>query len=381
MSFIWPDNPTDFPILIVLFGLGLGMMPANTGWAAGIGPSSAYLPKISSYLQLRYTDPDAGKDRFALRRFKAMLDGGPADKLHYHFQFIYKANNGSATDDRLFLQDAYLIYPWRSDLALKAGQFMPPFGLERFQPDWNLDFVDRTDVTNRLVINGNLGHSFARDRGLEGDWGHDGWKLSAGIFQGAGANNPSHGNGPLGVARLSYFHEGSRQNRQWSWRAGLAGATRRDADQDFSTQLPGLSKDLTSHFAGRDTRLNSFAQVKWGRLRTQGEYFRVWFEPASGDEIVATGAYGQVAYLPAKRIILALRYEWFNPDVHEPAAPSLGQWTTAVTYDLPRMPLRLATDCSWADGETGPSFVWRIQVQYFLAKGLRWPQSRNSTTK
>jgi hypothetical protein len=286
-----------------------------------------------------------------------MLDGGPTDKLHYHLQFIYKVNNDSSTDDRIFLQEAYIVYPF--GLSLKAGQFIPPFGWERFQPDWDLDFVGRTDVTNRLVVDGNLGDSFSRDRGLEFDWNHSGWELSAGIFQGSGANNPPRGNGPLGVARLSYGSEGSRQAGQWSWRAGLAGAARRDADQDFSGQLPGLSKSLTSHFEGEDMRLNTFAQVSWGPLRVQGEYFRVWLEPTSGNEIAATGAYAQVAYLPIKGIILGLCYEWFNPDVHEPSAPSLSQWTTAVTYDLPWLPLRLATDYSWAEGGTGPSSVWR----------------------
>jgi hypothetical protein len=355
-----------FPVSIVMFCLVLWL--AETGCAGGIDPPSAYLPILSSYLQVRYTDPGTGA---AIRRFKAMLDGGPADRLHYHFQFIYKANNGSATDDRLFLQDAYLIYPAGFGLSLKAGQFIPPFGLERFQPDWNLDFVERTDVTNRLVINGNLGDSFTRDRGLECDWDHSGWQLSAGLFHGAGANEASRGNGPLGVARLSYGSEGVQEGRQWLWRGGLAGSVRHVADLDFSAQLPGLSKKLTSLFQGQDSRLNAFAQINWGPLSAQGEYFRVWLEPASGSEIAATGAYGQVAYQPIKGVILGLRQEWFNPDVHEPTASTTGRVTVAATYDLPWLPLRLATDYSWADRGTEPAPVWRIQVQYFPVKGFK----------
>ncbi len=357
--------------LVSFLTFGMVLVAAEIVWAGGMGQPSSYLPKLTSYLQVRYTDPNAGEDRLALRRFKAWIDGGPADKLHYHIQFIFKANNGSVTDDSVFLEDAYIVYPLGSSLFLKAGQFIPPFGLERFQPDWSLDFVDRTDVTSRLVVNGDLGDSFARDRGLECDWEHSDWKLAAGIFHGAGANNAPHGNGPLGVARLSYGREGPQGEHQWLWRAGFAGSARRDADQDFSAQLPGLSKSLTSHFEGQDMRLNAFAQASWGPLSAQGEYFRVWLEPTAGNEIAATGVYGQVAYLPIKSVTLGLRYEWFDSDVHDPAISSSSQWTVAATYDLPWLPLRLATDYSWSNGGTGPSCIWRIQVQYFLIKGFR----------
>ena len=114
--------------------------------------------------------------------------------------------------------------------------------------------------------------------------------------------------------------------------------------------------------------MNTFAQVSWGPLRAQAEYFRAWFEPASGSEIAATGAYGQVAYLPIEMVILGLRYEWFNPDVHEPNAPSLGQWTTAVTYDLPWLPLRLATDYGWPvkEQDRPPCGAFRFSILYTL---------------
>ena len=54
-----------------------------------------------------------------------MLDGGPTDKLHYHFQFIYKTNNGSVTDDHIFMQDAYVVYPLSAFLLKQASLFHP----------------------------------------------------------------------------------------------------------------------------------------------------------------------------------------------------------------------------------------------------------------
>ncbi len=358
-------------ISTVLSMFYVGMIATLSGPVCVAGTASAYFPRLSSYFQLRYTDPETGEDRLALRRFKAMLDGGPLDKLHYHLQFIYKTNNGSATDDRIFLEDAYLVIPLRPGLSLKAGQFIPPFGLERFQPDWNLDFVGRTNVTKRLAVNSNLGDSFGRDRGLEGDWDHAGWNFSGGIFQGAGANDPSRGNGPLGVTRLSYGRERVRDKRPWSWRAGLAGSARRITDLNLSGQLPGLSKDLTSHFQGRGARMDAFVQGNWGPFRAQAEYIRVWLNPKSGSEIVARGGYGQLAYLPIDHVILGIRHEWLNPDVRVPDAPPLDRSTAAVTYDFSRLPLRIVTDYSWDQGGEKSGAGWRLQLQYFLLRGFK----------
>ena len=357
-------------VLGIVFYILAALFPAVPAQATDSTRSaSPYLPEISSYIQFRYTDPNKDDDRWAIRRFKTMLDGGPKEGLHYHLQCIYKTNN-SATDDQVFLQDAYLIYPVAGVFSFKAGQFIPLFGLERFQPDWNLDFVDRTDVTSRLVVDGNLGDSFARDQGLETDWSHEGWDLSAGLFHGSGANNGFHKNGPLGVGRISYGRSGSLDDRDWSFKTGLGQSIRHDNDLNLSGELPGLNKKITGHFTGGDQRFNGFAQANWGPLRAQGEYFHVRLSSSgTADDITAVGAYGQVAYLPVHQVILSLRREWFNPDTHGDF-PSTRLWTAGVTYDFKQLPLRLATDCTWPDsGTPGSPYVWRLQVQYlFLNK-------------
>ena len=354
---------------LLLLALAAAAAPVLAGDAV---TGSPYLPVLSSYIQFRYTDPSKGDDTWAIRRFKAMLDGGPEEGLHYHVQFIYKTNLQSSTDDQIYLQDAYVAVPATRGLAFKVGQFVPPFGLERFEPDWALDLVDRTDLTNRMVVNGNLGKSFARDRGVEGDFSRGGWAFSAGLFQGEGANMDGRGNGPLGVARLSYGRKASSGGAPWFWRTGLAASDRHDADMNLSAELTGLSKKLTSRFAGRDSRLNAFAEAGWGKVRGQAEYFRAWLSPDKGGEIAAHGAYGQVAYLPVRQLILALRYEWFTPDLHSERAPSLRQWDSSVTYDFRRVPLRLVADYLSPRGRSEAyTHTWRFQIQYVLLKGLR----------
>lgn len=357
--------------------IGLGfffalILTATATLADAPSPPSPYLPVLSSYIQFRYTDPSEGLDRWAIRRFKAMLDGGPEDGIHYHVQFIYKTNLQSSTDDQVYLQDAYVVIPAGKSLGFKLGQFVPPFGLERFEPDWDLDLIDRTDLTNRMVVNGNLGKSFARDRGVEVDWSPGRLALSAGLFQGEGANMNPKGNGPLGVVRASYGAKGKSGGESWFWRTGLAASDRHDHDLDLSSELTDLSKKLTGHFAGRDSRLNAFAETGWGKVRGQAEYFRAWLSPEGGGEIAAHGAYGQVAYLPVERLILALRYEWFTPDLHEAKASSLRQWDSSVTYDFRRVPLRLVADyLSPRGGSEAYTHTWRFQLQYVLLKGLR----------
>ncbi len=356
------------------------LRPAWRGWAVmlfwlplaaladGAPAPSPYLPVLSSYVQIRYTDPSQGDDTWAIRRLKLMLDGGPSEGIHYHLQFIYKTNLQSSTDGQVYLQDAYVVIPAAKALVFKLGQFVPPFGPERFEPDWKLDLVDRTDVTNRMVVNGNLGKSFARDRGVEGDWTKGGFSLSVGFFQGEGANMNPMGNGPLGVARLSYGGKGGADGSAWHWRAGLAASDRHDSDLNLSAEFPGVSPKLTSHFAGRDSRFNVFAEASFGKVRGQVEVFRTWLSPSRGSEISAHGAYGQVAYLPVRQIILALRYEAFTPDVHEPDVASQDLWTAGVTVDVPKTSLRLACDYSH------PTTTWprthgdvvRVQLQWIF---------------
>lgn len=349
-------------------GITLGLVFVTTAaFADGAAEPSPFLPVLSSYIQVRYTDPSEGDDTWAIRRLKLMLDGGPSDGLHYHLQFIYKTNLRSSTDDQVYLQDAYLIAPMKA-VTFKVGQFVPPFGLERFQPDWALDLADRTDVTNRMVVDGNLGKDFARDRGVEADWSPGGLALSAGLFQGEGANMNPKGNGPLGVARVSYGHKGTAGRNAWHWRAGLAASDRHDSDMDFSAQFPGIDPKLTSHFKGRDSRLNAFAEAGTGKVRGQVEVFRTWLSPTEGAEIAARGAYAQAAYLPIPSVILALRYEWFTPDVHEAAVPSQDLWTAGLTVDVPKTSLRLACDYSH------PTTTWpkthgdvvRVQLQWIF---------------
>ncbi len=352
---------------LAVFAIGFGM-PAS-GWAQEHRPLSSWLPRLSSYAQIRYTEHDPGRDAWGLRRSKLIFDGGHSGKARYHVQVIYKHNNGSRTDDTLYVQDAYFAFH-AGKVGWTIGQFKPPFGLERFEPDARLYFVDRTEATNRLIVNGKLGQSFARDRGVQMDVGWKAWRLSAGVFAGGGANQNQKSNGPLGVVRLQWKRRGAWRGHRWFVRVGGAGSTRHADDLDLSHALKGVPKLWVKHFAGDDRRMNLFAEGKLGRFIGQAEVFRAWLNPDSGVSWKAQGAYGQLVVLPAKGVSLALRNAWMTPDADTPV-PAVHNWTVAAAYDFRNIPLRLITDYAWYVGDSSSmSHVWRFQIQYVFAKGM-----------
>ena len=212
----------------------------------------------------------------------------------------------------------------------------------------------------------------ARDRGVEVDLTRSGWDVSGGLFQGAGANMPSKGNGPLGVARIGYGRTGAVSATPWSARAGVAASDRHADDLNLAAALPGIDKALTSRFGGDDRRLNVFLQGRVGRWRAQTEFFRAWLAPDHGGTWAAQGAYGQVSASVLAGIEIGARYEVFMPDVRRAAIPSFRQWDATVTYALPRAPIRLWVDyTARSGGWQPPERAWTLQAQWYLFRGLR----------
>ncbi len=333
--------------------------------------ASSYVPLLSSYLQIRRTEPAEGDGEWALRRLKLMVDGGPSEGIHYHVQVIYKANLHSSTDDRVVLQDAFLVVPVRR-VSFKMGQFIPPFGLERVQPDATLLFTERSGVTNQMVVSGNLGTSFARDRGVEVDLTRGGWDLSGGLFQGAGANMPFSSGGPMGVIRIGYGRTGTVSTTPGSVRAGVAGSDRHAHDMNLSSAFPGIDNALTGHFAGDDRRLNAFLQGRVGRWRAQAELFRARLAPDVGGPWTSQGVYGQVSVSIVEGLEAGARYEVYTPDVRTASSPATRQWDAAVTYAFPKVPIRLWVDYMARNGGSQPSRrAWTFQAQWFLFRGVR----------
>ncbi|MGB9618964.1 MAG: porin [Armatimonadota bacterium] len=281
-----------------------------------------------SYFQLRYTEPEDASGYVGLRRLKLYGQGPVYGEWSYFLQFLYKTGNRSATDG-LFLQEANIFRSaWRGKITV--GQFKPPFGLERFTADWKLALIDRTQPTDRLIPNGSVGDSFARDYGLqwEGPIGH-GFDLALGVFAGSAANGPFTGNGPLVVTRAAYEHRPGSDRRM---RAELALSWRRDRDIDFSRQLPGAPAGYSS-FRGHDNRENLVLACDVGANSLRAEYFAAQYESGRGTvpSIDAAGYYAQYARMLSSRWSAAVRLERFDPDCSVRNSKDVSWLTIGVT--------------------------------------------------
>ncbi len=340
-------------------------------------PNGEPKPKLfewSSYLQLRYTGVEDGEDLYALRRFKVMLRGSLKPHLEYYVQGIFKDGNESNTDGRPYLQEAWIKYTAWKYGHVTIGQFKPPFGMERFTEDWKLDTLDRSQATDHLIPDGQLGDSFARDRGLQ----LDAWLAAnrlyyaAAVFDGNGANMSFRGNGPLVTARLVgvLYQATSHSTRQDRVTLGGAVSTRNDHNQDFTAALPGTATLGYAQFSGRDTRLNLETSADFSPLSLSGEYFYAWFNPNRSPlvEVRASGFYVQGALRFWRKFQGVAKYEGFNPD-HAVRNQYDERWTTlGLNWFIRQNRIRLGTDYVFKREarDSFPNNALLVQFQFFL---------------
>jgi phosphate-selective porin OprO/OprP len=265
-----------------------------------------------------------------LRRLKLFGQGPISDDWSYYMQFLYKANNHSPTDDRIVMQEANAVMRLKSG-KLTVGQFKPPFGLERFTSDSVLALIDRSQPTDRLIPNGNLGLSFARARGAQYERKvGNAARFAVGVFDGNGANEPFDGNGPLIVGRLAYERPSKEARRLHS---ELALSWRKDHDIDFLGQLPGAPPGY-ANLAGTDIRQNVAIAYDFGKNSVRAEYFAAQYhsdKPAISG-INAQGYYLQWAYTLSKQWLVAARFETMDPDRSVTNSKDVSWLTIGASY-------------------------------------------------
>lgn len=327
------------------------LMIGWSGWAQGT-EHSPYPPLLQGddffisgkpavgylTLQPRYTVVENDSQNsteshyFSLRRAKLRLLGQPLSEFRYYIQGIYKTHNFSPTDNEIFLQEAWARWEFSPSLRLQVGQFIPPMGLERFTPDEMLYTIDRSQVTDHLIPNGNLGDSFSRDYGaqLSGNLFGDQLTYAMAVMGGNGANE-GHvgGNG-------SYLLDGRMTWRPyWSKDGGLdlllggAISFRRNHDLNLSQQLPGSGSLGYGHFNGIDWHHNLFLDLRWGPVSFRGEGFYARYEARSSGlpSLSADGFYLQAAYFLSPRWQIVGKYETFDPNLALHDSGEL-HWTT-----------------------------------------------------
>jgi len=341
----------------------LGMSVTFSAW-------SNEPPDVTSYLQYRLTLPEKAPDYGSLRRLKLMVQGELRGGTSYYLQGLYKDNNRSTTDGQPYLQEAWLKCQ-HGNRAITVGQFKPPFGLERFTPDWDLDTIDRSIATDSLIPNGKLddGKGFARDRGVQ-------WEMltaekqiwwAVGVFDGHGANANPKGVAPLVVTRIRWM---ARNKKTMRVKVGGAFATREASDMDFSKALPGTAALGYAAFDGRDTRWNLETALDWSAWRFRGEYFHAHFAPDNGtmQDVTAMGFYAQVCRPFARRLEAALKYEEFDPNASIADRNDLCQTTLGLNCFLRGRQDKVQVNYVWKRERVQPvdNDALVIQVQKFF---------------
>jgi phosphate-selective porin len=325
------------------------------------GRTDQAAPDISSYFQLRLTDPVGEDADVSLRRLKIMMDGKLGADAGYYFQAIDKNGNHSSTDGQPYVQELRAWFK-RGQTRVTIGQMKPPFGWERFTNDYALAVIDRSPATDHLVPDGNLGHSFARDRGVQWDWGAGGLSYSVGLFDGAGANNDPHGVGPLIAARASLDRKRSRAGGPREVHAEAALSWRKARDLDFTGQLPRTRSLGYGDFDGQDWRCDLAAGVRYPRAELRGEYLRAAYRPSSAGtpDITADGYYVQGSYVLSPTLEAALKYDSF--DTHH--GYQADQLTVGLNISLHGFRERLQLNYLFRDATAGDSASDALVCQY-----------------
>lgn len=367
----------SFPFLkVILFSL---LLPVFLAAQEPPPDSSSQAPhqKLfdwSSYLQLRYTGNENAEDLYALRRFKVMVSGYLKPHVKYYVQGIFKDGNGSSTDGRPYLQEAWINYTAWKYGHITVGQFKPPFGLERFTSDWKLASLDRSQATDHLVPNGQLGDSFARDRGVQLDAWLAAKRLyyAAAVFDGNGANSGFRGNGPLLDGRLVgvLYKAPPQSSRQDRITLGGAVSTRQDHRQNFAAALPGTRALGFSQFSGDDTHLNLEASADFSPVSIRSEYFYAYFNPDRAPliEVRASGFYVQGALNFRPNLQAVAKYEGFDPNRAVRDRNDL-RWTTlGLNWFIRDNRIRLGIDYIFKHEllDSVPNNGVQVQFQFFF---------------
>jgi hypothetical protein len=194
--------------------------------------------------------------------------------------------------------------------------------------------------------------------------------LSAGIFNGAGANHASGKEGSfLATTRLTCTHDLSPGV---TGTVGVSGAWRRTSGTDV-----GIVSTAGDAFSGRDRRWGVEAHVLGEGWEVQGEYLEGHLE----DE-TARGFYllGDYAISPADQLVLSLERlrtpgsgddedPWyivgFNRSLNAPAVRTAGH-ARIPDESSGGTPDRLMADVRFRHSGTGTEYGAEVQLQFFL---------------
>ena len=299
------------------------------------------------YAQLRFTD---GNDvaGFAIRRAKLWIEGPVPVDAHFRvkLQGLFRPADAGA----FVLQDAYAEYRWELG-AVRAGQMVPDFALQRQQPDYDIPLVERAAVINVLVP---AAATTARDIGAQLTLGapNGPWHASVGVFNGNGANHLTNDDKRfLGTARLTYTVPLARGLQ---WALGGSASYRRSTGSEFSGIL-GTGAPVV----GQDTRWGVESRLTASRWQVQGEFLHAALDSAS-----AWGWYALAAFVITPRNEIVVSTEELR--IPNPAAAGDPWYIVGFNHYIARERAKVMLDGRVQLADPRTNYLATAQFQLFF---------------
>lgn len=267
-------------------------------------------------------------DRFRLRRARLNVTGEFLERFDYKMEGDFQTSDGLTPNTRTEFgaTDIFINYNQVPEANLKFGQYKAPFGLEQLTPDTTLYLAERSQVTEALTPERQIGVQV---------WGQplarvledhkDILDYSFGMFNGNGRNVTINDDGNFMYAgRVNVTPiTGTLWDQPVKWRIGGDGMYSRYAAgtriSPTGTLLEAADGSLSSF-----TPASPAKSLGWGVDQTLtigpvdliAEYLEQKISPQSTgfNQFVANGYYVQASYFFPKHCFqLVGRYDSFNP--------------------------------------------------------------------
>lgn len=329
---------------------------------------------LRSHMHLRYTDKQDADDFISLRRLILFGTGNLSSNLNLSSRFILKTGNDETrlSDNRIYLLDLYLTCIINPLFTIQAGQFKPPFGWERFQPDYLMPPVERSQVIDHLIPDGLLLGTFVRDYGMQVSSAiSSGLSWDVAVMEGNGANRSlTLKNSPLLVTRFYWnkvFDKEPKDQDDKSMELWVAYSWRNNQALNLASQVPGCDTDEFMNFGGIDQRLDLAYHSRYGPADLSCEYIRALFLN-DRKNLTADGWFIQGSCFICKRFQIYFKYELFDPDKSIHNKFDIHWITSGINYSYDNRGGRvmLAYVHKQEEHYASANDAVFIQIQYFL---------------
>jgi phosphate-selective porin len=345
------------------------------------------------------------KDRIRLRRARINVSGEFAEQFEFKLEGDFELNDSTlnvrdaqgrtlaSNTNRVGFAATDVFVNWHGlpEANIKIGQYKAPFGLEQLTPDTKLFTIERSQATEALTPERQIGvqvwgrpftHLWPEQKDL--------LTYSAGVFNGTGRNTTTNDNNEvMYVARLeAQLFAGKLGGIEANAKIGGAYLTSRD---DRGTNVTPAGNVIV----GDDGSLSSFSLPSAGEREAYGvdvslhlgpfdligEYLDEQFRPrtvagvaASFNSFNANGYYITAGYLVVPRKLqFVAKWESFDPG--QSADDDLYSITGGVNYYIHGDDLKLMADYvhTWSDfrsshpefgGDEFDEVILRLQLMF-----------------